>query len=89
VEIDIPTQGWESMGMDMRSVRMPQRVLTPEQAAKFAALRLEIETELAASSATRLRAAADKESSTCKFRRRHLGSLGGSSGARKRGAPGR
>lgn len=35
------------MPADFHPVRMPKRTLTPEHAAKFAALREEIETELA------------------------------------------
>ncbi len=36
------------MSLVFRPVRLPKRTLTTEQAAKFAALRQEVETELAA-----------------------------------------
>lgn len=41
------------MSITFRPVRLPKRALTAEQAAKFAALRQEIETELAARRAQR------------------------------------
>ncbi|GIG27351.1 hypothetical protein Cde04nite_35950 [Cellulomonas denverensis] len=41
------------MSLVFRPVRLPKRTLTTEQAAKFAALRQEVETELAARCAQR------------------------------------
>jgi hypothetical protein len=73
--------------MDTRPLRMPQRVLTPEQAAKFAALRLEIETELAARSASR--GGADERTRTCTFRLGRLRSARESSRVRRPGQFGR
>lgn len=59
------------MSITFRPVRLPRRTLTAEQAAKFAALRQEIETELAARRAQRAHTAQQARTWTRPSWRRH------------------